>query len=106
MHRFSTPVFVLCVALAAGCGDSQKPDSKAGGGKKEWLTEENFRKLQPKVMDKATVNAILGGTGKPTNVEKPGLFGEVLVWEEGNKKVYVSFDRVTGQMTGAIKEGF
>jgi hypothetical protein len=55
-------------------------------------------------MDKNQVTAILGGFGKPTNEEIPGLgIGEKMVWEEDGKKVYASFD-LKGKVSGVVKK--
>jgi hypothetical protein len=55
-------------------------------------------------MDKNQGTAILGGVGKPTNEEIPGLgLGEKMVWEEDGKKVYVNFD-LKGKVTGVVKK--
>jgi hypothetical protein len=113
MYRLLLSLFLLCGALVAGCGGSNDGAKKSGepgqmknDGPKQWLTAENFRLIQPKVMDKVSIIPLLGGPGRPTNEEIPGLLGETLVWEEGGRKVYVSFDRTTGKVTGATKSGF
>ena len=58
-------------------------------------------------MDKNQVTAILGGFGKPTNDELPGLIGgDKMVWEEDGRKVYVSFDPLSKKVSGVAKKGF
>lgn len=112
MNRLLTVFVVVGVILAGGCsGSSQdkKDDKKADGGKRSYLTDENFGTISKQVgiMDKNQVTAILGGFGKPTNDELPGLIGgDKLVWEEEGRKVYVSFDPLSKKVSGVATKGF
>ncbi len=82
MPRLCLASFVLGLALLAGCKDSK--DAKPGDPSKpapgrSYVNIENFHKIQPNVMDFATVNALLGGKAKRTNETPPGLLGDVFV---------------------------
>ena len=110
MNRLSSVLFLVAVVLAGGCSGSsdKKDDKKSDGGKRSYLTDENFAQIAKHagIYDKPQVSAILGGSGKPTNDELPGLVGgDKLVWEEDGRKMYVSFD-FKGKVSGVAKKRF
>ena len=104
-------LFVAGVGVASGCSGStqdKKGDKSNDGGKRSYLTDDNVGTISKQVgiMDKNQVTAILGGFGKPTNEDVPGLIGgDKMVWEEDGRKVYVSFD-LKGKVSGVAKKGF
>jgi hypothetical protein len=102
--------------LSAGCtgskdGTDKPSDDPSGdaGKPRQYLTEDNFRMLQ-NGMDKVSINPLLGGKEKPTNENVFGgpsdgfaPVGDIMVWEEGPRKVYAKFDPLTGKVITAKK---
>jgi hypothetical protein len=101
---FKSSISVLALILGltlAGCsgkgedkktGDDRKEsDSKKDDGKpRSFITAENFDRIQAG-MTKPDVAQILGGFGKPAALGTEGLTGDILMWEDGDKVIFVSF---------------
>jgi hypothetical protein len=113
---FRAGLLILCVVLTVGC---EKKSTSTGGGKPPdpvggskggppggFLTMENVSRIQIGVSTLADAKQTFGGSGEPTNEEKPGLMaGNKYVWKHENKKVYVSFGQ-DGKANGISWEGF
>jgi hypothetical protein len=106
-HALTILALLLCLSGCSGkTDDKNKADDKKTSEKKtddgkprSFVTAENFDRIEIGMM-KAQVVQILGGFGKPAPVGAEGLLGDIWMWEEGDRTIYVSFGldmKVTGK---------